>query len=1184
MGDAEGSPFLDTGEGFGVFFFDLSADFIFFLLLVTWFPPYNGLYYSGGKVSVIVGDIDSGGRKKSHRKAKKTKILLIYHKRAKNQVKKMERPWKSELFAPFVPEDRPAKGVGPVDEISAPPLLLALNVRRRPVLAVFPALAEAEAAQAGFQLWAKASQRNVRSLLLPDGTPTDRMAASTDGMRARVLHELLNDPPDILFASGMGMIHPAPSVKAMKKSSFTIRRGMELPLTRAAELLVELDYDDEETVTVPGEFSRRGGILDIFSTGSDRPVRIEFFGDTVDSLRYFSPETQRSEKAAEEYEIILRTGSANGNCETGRVTDYLAEWKPLLVPVFPSVIRSRLERFQPETAEEWDRVLAGSRATLPFLDAAETARTRDVTPPPFFALHGELEKALPEGGEKNFFELGKRWMQSSLKRWVESEEYQAVLLSGAEGDLVHFRQWLTEAGLENDPRVSLEQACLPGGLFSPGHRLVLLTEQEIFAAPSRMRLPSGAEKTGSGEESPEGGGDAADGTPGIDSSGDLEEGDYAVHLNLGVCIYRGLAMVRAGGVRAEMIRLEFADEEVVHVPMHQAYLISRYIGAGRKTVPLSSARSSKWGKTLATAAASVRNMAYDMLRLQAVRSSMKGTSFPEDGLEQRLFEQAFPFQETPDQLRSAEEIKRDMESEKPMDRLLCGDVGYGKTELAMRAAFKCVMSGRQVAVLVPTTVLAQQHYYSFLQRFAGTPVVIEQLSRFRSKAEQAGTLARMKSGGVDIVIGTHRLVQDDVDFKNRGLIVIDEEQRFGVLHKEKLKRLRTSADVLTMTATPIPRTLYLSMSGMREISTILSAPVRRMPVQTMIVQDEPAVVRNAVARELQRGGQVYFVHNRVKGIQDAAGKLQEMFPQARIGIGHGQMAEEELEDVMSRFIENKIDILVCTTIIESGLDIPNANTIIIDRADRFGLAELYQLRGRVGRWTRQAYAYLLLPKHGILTGDARQRIAAMRRYTHLGAGFKLAMSDLQIRGAGNILGAEQSGQIHAVGFHLYCELLRDCIAQLNRREDRREASVMSMPDIRLDFLDYAEEPAPGRLGAALPAGYIPSEKLRFQAYRRLALFRTQDQIDSFEEELRDRFGPLPGCARTLLRVTSLRLLAAEKGITAISVHEGKAILEKAHAVVKPNGVIPRIPDIMRPADRLERLFRILKELPSVVRN
>ena len=373
------------------------------------------------------------------------------------------------------------------------------------------------------------------------------------------------------------------------------------------------------------------------------------------------------------------------------------------------------------------------------------------------------------------------------------------------------------------------------------------------------------------------------------------------------------------------------------------------------------------------------------------------------------------------------------------------------------------------------------------------------------------------------------------------------------------------------------------MSGMREISTILSAPVRRMPVQTLIVQDDPAVVRNAVARELQRGGQVYFVHNRVRGIQEAAGKLQEMFPQARIGIGHGQMAEEELEDVMSRFIENKLDILVCTTIIESGLDIPNANTITIDRADRFGLAELYQLRGRVGRWTRQAYAYLLLPKHGILTGDARQRIAAMRRYTHLGAGFKLAMSDLQIRGAGNILGAEQSGQIHAVGFHLYCELLRDCIAQLNRREDRREASVMSMPDLRLDFLDYAEQPAEGRIGAAVPASYIPSEKQRFQTYRRLALFRSEQQLDPFEEELRDRYGKPPKCVLTLLSLAKLRLLAAEKGITSISVYEGKAILEKAHTVVKPGGVVPRIPDVMRPDDRLTRLFRILKELPDAHR-
>ncbi|MBQ7400501.1 MAG: DEAD/DEAH box helicase, partial [Lentisphaeria bacterium] len=595
----------------------------------------------------------------------------------------------------------------------------------------------------------------------------------------------------------------------------------------------------------------------------------------------------------------------------------------------------------------------------------------------------------------------------------------------------------------------------------------------------------------------------------------------------------------------------------------------------KTVVHLNKLASAKWGKTRAAAARSVQALAYGMLRMQAVRKTVHTTPYPKDGLEQRMFEEAFPFRETADQLRAADEIKKDMEAARPMDRLLCGDVGFGKTELAMRAAFKAVSAGRQVAVLVPTTVLAQQHYYSFLERFAGTPVMIEQLSRFRTKGEQAEILRRLREGSLDIVIGTHRLVQEDVRFRDLGLIVIDEEQRFGVQHKERLKRLRVSADVLTMTATPIPRTLYMSMSGMRDLSTIMSAPVQRLPVRTVVAQSEENVIRNAISRELERDGQVYYLYNRVATIDEEAAKLQMMFPGARIGIGHGKMNEHELEDVMSRFIEGKMDILVCTTIIESGLDIPNANTIIIDRADRFGLAELYQLRGRVGRWTRQAYAYMLLPKSGILSGDARKRISAIRSYTHLGAGFKLAVRDLEIRGAGNILGAEQSGQIHAVGFHLYCELLRSCVTQL-------KGEALETPpqtDLFMDFLVFAGSPPEGKTGAAFTDDYINSPKLRIDAYRRLAAISTEARLDDFEKELRDRYGKLPPFAVNLLDCARIRLIASACGIESVTCRDDRVYLQLPDAsFLKPGGMVPRLTPSFTPVKKLHQLLELLKEI------
>jgi len=481
-------------------------------------------------------------------------------------------------------------------------------------------------------------------------------------------------------------------------------------------------------------------------------------------------------------------------------------------------------------------------------------------------------------------------------------------------------------------------------------------------------------------------------------------------------------------------------------------MVSRYIGS-QATVTLHKIGGRKWVTAKIEAVKAVRDFAADMLRFQAVRNSTEGTVFPEDDLEQRVFEDAFPYEDTVDQKRAVIEIKADMHKSRPMDRLLCGDVGYGKTEVAIRVAFKAVMAGYQVAILVPTTVLAQQHYYSFTERFAQYPIVIEMLSRFRSPVEQKQIIEKMRSGGIDIIIGTHRLIQEDVGFAKLGLVIIDEEQRFGVKHKERLKHFRTAVDVLTMSATPIPRTLYMAMTGARDLSTIMTAPGLRLPIQTIVSHYDEKFVVESIRKEIRRGGQVFYIHNRIKTIQETADNLKRLLPEVKFAVGHGQMEEEELETAMTRFLSGKIDVLVCTTIIESGLDIPNANTIIIERADRFGLAELYQLRGRVGRWNRQAYAYLLLPQEQVISSDARKRISAIRRYTHLGAGFRLALRDLEIRGAGNLLGAEQSGHINTIGFDLYCQLLRSEVSRMSGGEDEFLPTV----DVAIEFVDFAHE-------------------------------------------------------------------------------------------------------------------------------
>jgi transcription-repair coupling factor (superfamily II helicase) len=681
----------------------------------------------------------------------------------------------------------------------------------------------------------------------------------------------------------------------------------------------------------------------------------------------------------------------------------------------------------------------------------------------------------------------------------------------------------------------------------------------------------------------------------------LEEGDYVVHLQHGLGRYVGLRNLAGSSTASgpqECLVIEYAPREEgqpaprLYVPMTEAHLVSKYVGAGKGRPPLNTLGGARWGKAKAEAAQAVRDLAAELLGLQAARATQSGLAFPEDVPWQREFEGAFLYEETPDQWRAIRETKADMEAPRPMDRLICGDVGFGKTEVAIRAAFKAVMAGRQVVILVPTTVLAQQHYNTFRERMADYPVRIDLLSRFRTRRQQEATLAALAAGAVDIVIGTHRLLQADVTFKDLGLVVVDEEQRFGVTHKERLKQMRHLVDVLTLTATPIPRTLYLALTGARDMSTIETPPQDRLPVETIVAAYDERLIRDAIQRELDRGGQVFYLHNRVFDIAAVAAKLAALVPAARIAVGHGQMKAEELEEVMTRFVNGEADVLLSTTIIESGIDIPNANTILIDRADRFGLSDLYQLRGRVGRYKHQAYAYLLIPRHAGLLTDARKRITAIKQFSTPGSGYKIAMRDLEIRGAGNLLGAAQSGHITAVGFALYCQLLEHSIQAL-KGETRPGPPAVTL---RLDFLEIgvAGPPDPATRGrggggeaalraqAAFLPGYVPETRHRVELYRRLAQLPGKAALDRLESEVRDRFGPPDTAAQLLFQATQLRLVAAERGIHTIETQEGKVMLRRGEDYVMAGGRFPRLTK-REPKARLTEIRKLLLLLPPATR-
>jgi len=935
-----------------------------------------------------------------------------------------------------------------------------------------------------------------------------------------------------------------PSPERMEALTLTLERGGKLPMATLLERLEAAGYERVPQVALRGQVAVRGGIVDLFSWQHALPLRVEFFDEEIESLRHFDLDAQTSVQPLETVKILLgdpgEAPSKGKKRAAATVRDFIApgDW---VIDVGAGMEAAQVTILEGSAEEEEAEDDAGA-----------------------FHDHGlgafEAGDLVVEAGKRDRF-------LRQLAEWLESG-WRVAIFCNNEGEVERFRDLLPEPEL-NHPRLDLTIGTVAHGFTFPAGKLAVLSDSELFGRyrntrARRLALRRARESAHRAQ---------------IDFS-ELAEGDLIVHLEHGIGRFLGLTkFARSGDHEEEVMVLEFAHEARLYAPLEQSYLVSRYVGVGKKNPTLSELGDGKWAKAKANAQKAVFDYAAKLLSVHAERETAIGYAFPPDNAWQGEFERSFLYKETPDQLTAIAATKADMEGEQPMDRLICGDVGFGKTEVAIRAAFKAVMGGKQVALLVPTTVLAQQHYQNFRERMSDYPVRVEMLSRFRTAGEQRTTLERLRDGSVDIVVGTHRLISKDVQFKNLGLVVIDEEQRFGVLHKEKFKELFKLVDVLTLSATPIPRTLYLSLMGAKDMSILETPPQNRIPTETIICGYDERVIRDAIQREMARQGQVYFLHNRVGTIESMRTKLKALVPKARILVGHGQMDEHELEEVMRRFVAGEADVLLSTTIIESGLDIPNANTMIIDRADRFGLADLYQLRGRVGRANHKAYAYLMIPRD-LMQGEARKRINAIKQYSSLGAGFKIAMRDLEIRGAGNILGTQQSGHIVAIGFDLYCQLLKQAVAKL---KGEKVTARVDLP-VSLDFVatteaDFFRASNEGKAlaPAFLPAALISEPTTRIQAYRSLAEVTSTEGLEALKATWRDRFGRLPLAAEHLLLLGAIKLAAAARKVSRVEVRDAKVMLTRGGDYLLVGGKFPRLTKA-DPAQRLQELLELLRKL------
>jgi transcription-repair coupling factor (superfamily II helicase) len=913
------------------------------------------------------------------------------------------------------------------------------------------------------------------------------------GERLRVLKQLTSIA-DVIVTSIQSLLQPVPGRDSLAAATREIRVGGQVEEQELRRWLTARGAHATTAVELPGEFSLRGGLLDIFAPDADNPVRIELFGSDVESIRSFDVETQRSLETLETTTITMLEPTA---ADRAHFTTYLpaATWFMLVEPnELQEEGKFFLERMDRPQAFHSVRTTLGEIYKFPSVTASAVPSGSVET-----TAHLEFESVERFSGE-----IGK--VRDELDK--VSAGHEVFVVCETEAEVERLGELFKTSSLLDDGRLHFVVGHLTAGFRVVPQRVVLVSAGELFQRQDLARTTRRRQARA------------------IDSFLELRQGDLVVHLAHGIGRYRGLRLLEKDGRAEEHLELEYHGGTKIFVPAAKIELVQKYVGGkGSGAVPLAHIGGHAWVRQKRAAEKAVTDLAAEMIELQAQRDARPGIAFPIDTEWQREFDAAFPYQETPDQLTSIDDIKHDMQLQRPMDRLLCGDVGFGKTELAIRAAFKAIDAGYQVAVLVPTTVLAEQHRRTFSARMAEFPFKIAALSRFCTAKEQRQIIEQAESGQLDVLIGTHRMASPDVKFANLGLLIIDEEQRFGVEVKERLKALRATVDVLTMTATPIPRTLHMSLLGVRAISNLETPPADRLAVETRVTRFTEDMIRHAIMRELNRGGQIYFVHNRIHDIQAVAANLGRIVPEARIDIGHGQMPEHELEEVMLKFVRGETDILLSTTIVESGLDIPNANTIFIDDADRYGLADLHQLRGRVGRYKHRAYCYLLVDENRHLSPEAARRLRAIEEFSQMGAGFALAMRDLELRGAGNILGTQQSGHIAMVGYELYCALLERAVRQLKKMPPRETL------DVNIDL--------PGE--AHLPRGYVPDMRSKIDLYRRLARLTSESAVDDFAGELADRFGPLPEEVAHLLELARLRIWAYGWGIHEIRLEDRFAV-------------------------------------------
>ena len=1007
-------------------------------------------------------------------------------------------------------------------------------------------------------------------------------------------------PYPVIVTSARAIMQRTLPVNTFRKGTLTLKPGQRHVIDRLLVHLVNLGYEPAQIVTEPGIFSRRGGIIDVYPMADNQPVRIEFFDDEIDSLRQFDPATQRS--VGKVQHVVITPAREALPDHTTALAEHLRPWFETLPPVESDVTSPRpdieamsggavfphiehyipylyanpvsLLDYAPDNAliiiEDWSELrdtIAGIEESaiktrtekidskllapdhpLPYItwDALVEEIEQRTSAHLGFAVYREddpLPEETPDAGLRSLFAPEQRFggqlklMLESIRKLRHADD-RIVVVTQQAPRLTEI--WQEQEGQHN-PTIKdvsatpeIQSLLFVNGALQEGWQLRtehgithLLTDHEIFgwSRPEPRRR-----KTGSPTKVPE------------TSYADLKDGDFVVHVDYGIGRFAGMRRRTIEGNEREYLLVEYGGTDLLFVPIHQADRLTRYIGPDDRPPAVSKLGKPDWIRIKSQAKKAVEEEARELLGLYAQRHATPGYAFTGDTPWQHELEASFPYVETEDQLRAVREVKADMEQPHPMDRLICGDVGYGKTEVALRAAFKAVMDGKQVAVLVPTTVLAQQHYENFSLRLSEFPIKVEMLSRFRSKEEQSRLLPKIAAGEIDIIIGTHRLLSDDVTLKDVGLVIIDEEQRFGVTHKEHFKKLRTHVDVLTLTATPIPRTLFMAMSGVRDISTIQTPPEERLPIITHVGPFDERLVRQAVLRELERGGQIFFVHNRVQSIDHARERLERIVPELRTVIAHGQMHERTLEKVMIAFGSGDYDALVSTAIIESGIDIPNANTLIVDRADWFGMAQLYQLRGRVGRSAQQAYAYLFHAGDGRLNDEARVRLETLAENNELGAGMQIAMRDLELRGAGDILSTKQTGHVAAIGLHLYTQLLAQTIKELKGEQRTGDILPVAISSVTIDL------PLP----AYLPTNWIPEMALRLQIYRRIASLTNREDVDIMREEMRDRFGPLPPAAENLMFQIDVKLLAQTAGATAVIAPDDKVLVK-----------LPYLPDINR---------------------